>query len=336
MRFHPLPCFLFVCATCLAQTPLQATLTALAPIVASGNAGAPVSHPAGPLTSANVVGPAGTTHASFGVNLVDAGTTCTLTATSTVATLTWPNQAQTTADLLLVVAPVVPGVIAYAQIRIQHGGDSPHFEGFEIDVGNDGAFEMDTGFPFPGSRGRRHYTLDFAGGPLVVRIRHRNAPLVAAPAQGYSLEVRVDTCPPNPTPVAAECAANVIAPWNGARLDSNYQVAAFAAAAPNLVELRAIGYGDFDVFVVSDQPAAQPLQLPAPYTQVCDVLANVLVAVAGVQTAQGGTVANPQPIDWALTIPQLPPGLVLYVQHLSASFGTPFAFGASNRLRLDT
>lgn len=333
MRIRCLPVPLVVCATCFAQGPLQASLTALTPIVVSGVAGAPVSHPAGPLTSASLVGPAGTSNANFAVSLVDGGTFCTLFATSTVLT-SYPNLAQTSADLLLQVTPTAPGAIAYAQIQLQHGGDSPDFRGFEIDVGNDGTVEVDTGFAYPGSYGRRDYALDFAGGPFVVRIRHLNAPTTSV--QGYSIDLRVDSCPPSPVPTAPACAANVIAPFNGVLLDSNYQLGAFATAAPNLLELRTIGYGDFDTFLVSDVPVAQPLQLPAPYAQTCDVLANVLLAAPGVATAFGGLPAHPQPVAWTLVVPQLPVGLTLYVQHLSASFGAPFSFGASNRMRLDT
>ena len=172
---------------------------------------------------------------------------------------------------------------------------------------------------------RRHYTSDFTGGPIVVRIRHLN-PWAGSP-QGYSLTVRIQEWIPNATAVAAECPVTT---WGG--LDTNYQLAALPAAAPNLAELRAIGYGWFDVFVVSDQPAAQPLQLPAPYSSVCDVLANVVVAVPGTPVGWPA----PQPTEWVLLVPALPPGLVLYAQHLSASLGWPFWFGASNRVRLDT
>lgn len=67
-------------ATATAQGALQASLTALAPIVVSGSGGAPVSFPAGPLTSALVQGPSGTTAATFSCNLINTGTACTLQA----------------------------------------------------------------------------------------------------------------------------------------------------------------------------------------------------------------------------------------------------------------
>ena len=73
MKLHSV--LVVLCALpCVAQGPFQVSLVALQPIVVWGAAGQPVVHPAEPLTSANLVGPTGTTHASFTCALTNGAT----------------------------------------------------------------------------------------------------------------------------------------------------------------------------------------------------------------------------------------------------------------------
>ncbi len=317
----------------LSQGGLQASLTAVTPIVVSGTSGASVTHPAGLLpTAVSLTGPVGTTWATFQCALVNSGSVCTLTASSNCAA-PFPQQAQTQADLLLLVsAPTA--TVAAVQIEVAHLGDSPWFSGFRIDIGNDGSFEVDTSSSVCcGTIRRHHVTADFLGGPLSLRITDSNAG--GGSPQAYTLSLHIEEWLPSATPIAAECPGTVNTLPTNQVFYTNYQLAAFPPTAlQSLGVLRAIGLGRFDLFLVSDQPAAQPLQLPGPYVGLCDVLSNIVFAATG--TPSGSAGPNNQFTDWSFVIPTLPPGLVFHVQHGSATRGAPFWFGATNRLRIDT
>lgn len=245
---------------------------------------------------------------------------------------TW---ATTSADLLLVVtaSPAAPTVAV--QIELTHAGDIAEPAAFEIDVGNDGSVEANTSSIYCCGTQRRWFTTaDAAAAPLQIRIRDTAGSSYGP--QGFGVVVRVGEWASCATPVAAACPGSVHTNPTNPTFYSNYQLAALPAPAPNLCELRAIGIGRFDAFVVSDQPAALPFALPAPYIGLCDVLANVLVIAPGTPSGAVGFPADPQYTDWSLTVPPLPTGLVLHVQHLSATLGSPFWFSATNRLRIDT
>ena len=320
------------CLVARAQGSLQATLTAVSPIVASGTAGASVSHPAGPLTQALVIGPAGTSAATFSCTLTSAPAAVTLTARYYVLS-PLSGSAQTDADLLLQVS--ASSVLASVEVELWYDGDSPWYEGFQVDVGDDGVAEVNTAFSYIGSpsRRRRHLTSSLVSGPLQIRIRNRNPSLGPGSSHDYGITLRVAEWSPIASSTTPACPV-IAYGWTIPGPETNYQLAVLPAPAPNVAELRAIGFGLFDAYIVSDQPAVSPLQLPLPYPGVCDVLANVLIVDPGLPSAsQWGL---PQANAWSLFVPPLPPGLVLYVQHLSATQGYPFWFGATNRVRIDT
>lgn len=330
------PVIALACISSLpAQDTLSASLVALAPIVASGPGGAPVSQPAGPLTSAHVVGPSGTTLARFSCDLTSNPSLCELAANSAVG-VAFGGPSSTTTDLLLTVASTVPATTVSVEIEVTHFGDFPSPQGFQVDIGNDGVHEVDvTSIACCGTTRRHHATTSFVTGPLLVRVRHDNT--CTASAQGYSLSVRVREWLAGAVPVAPQCSVLATSATTTSEIYyTNYQMGVFPPVTSGIAELRAAGFGDLQVFVVSDSAAAVPLQLPAPYTGVCDVPVNVLAFVAGEATGSGWTGTSPQSTAWRFTVPVLPTGLVLYVQHLSASFGAPFCFGASNLVRFDT
>jgi hypothetical protein len=320
------------------QGSLTASLTALAPIVAAGSAGPAVSFPPGPLTAANVIGPVGTTNAQFTCALSATGAECLLTATSSAITLgglgSW---ASTSADLLLQVTSPIPTTVATLELQVVHSGDAPWYQGFQIDVGNDGSVELDTSTPVNWHTVKRRFlTAHFSTGALLVRVRNNN--ITSPSPQTYELRVLVQewTAAASPAGPACPVVASSWIGWTASVMSTNHHLAPRAAVGPGFVDLHAAGLGSLHVFAISGLPAVAPLQLPPPYATTCDVLANVFAVASGVVVGPGWTGANPQTTDWRLVVPALPPGLVFFVQHLSATQGWPHAFGASNRVRIDT
>jgi len=322
-------------APAVAQAPLQATLTAVAPIEAEwitappGTPGALISQPAGPLTSADITGPVGESWAHFTCGLTANGAGWRLLASSQVFS-PLPELAETRADLLLQVTATVPTTIVL-DLQLAHWGDFPSSAGFTIDVGDDGSNELDTNLPFCCGSVRRLTTTRLLDGTgLAIRIRGTNT--MSASPQAYDLWLDAQPWLPQATPVAGDCGSlGTKVPPQG-WYQGNYQLAALPSSDPlEFGVLRANGLGDFDLFFVAGLPTTAPFLLPAPLPGPCNLLTDILVAVPGTPT-----ITSPATSEWELHLPLLPPGLVLHAQHASVHTVAPFGFGTTNVLRLDT
>jgi hypothetical protein len=326
------------------QGPLQAALMAVDDIQAkwvfqsTGAVGATQLHPAGVLSAANV-------QVGYGVHPNVARYTCDLSgvgngyvldATTSVAGYVSGVSFVTHADLLLVLTGPADLVVSIG-LLLSHAGDFTSSSAFRVDLGDDGTVEVDSGCMNCGSaRHHRLWTWDFAAGHLGIRIRTDQQS--TGGAQGHALTLAVQPWIGEASRAAADCGgiAHVATTSNAEYESSNYQLAADEPTQPSqLAVLRAVGLGQANALVVAMQPGTTPLQLPAPFTSTCDVLANVVLffvlGPSATTTAPSGT-----PWEWQLPVPLLPPGLTLYVQHASAHVATPFWFGASNVVRIDT
>lgn len=321
-----------------AQGGLKVSMEALSPITAEwlnappGTQGAIATHPPGPLTEADVaVGAFGQVWAQFACRIAADDERWTVNALS-VAYAPWPNIVETRADLLLRLTGA-PHAAVDIDLHVEHWGDQPSPEGFKVDYGNDGTFDVTTASTVCcGTVHRRTWTWLPRSGDLEIRIANRGLDPVSP--QTYFLRLVATPWAPNTEqagPGYSGLAAAATIPsaqiWT-----TNYQLAALPATAPgDLAELRATGYGRFGAFLVSTRPDTVALQLPLPFTTVCDVLADVRLLSFG---TIGGTA--PLPMEWWLVVPPLPPGLTFYVQHASAELSPQVWFGATNRVRFNT
>jgi hypothetical protein len=322
-------------APAVAQSPLQATLIAVAPVAAEwinappGTPGTLVSQPAGPLTSVDLTAPVGQTWAHFDCALTADGAGWRLLASSQV--FTPPGEiAETRADLLLVLTATAPTTVAL-DLELAHWGDFPFGVGFTLDLGDDGSIELDTTLPYCcGSVRRQSLTRTIDGTGLTIRIRHTNTMWVSP--QAYDLRIEAQPWLPQASPIAAGCSELGIEAPLPVWYEGNYQLAALPSDDPaEFGVLRATGLGSFDLFVVAGLPTMAPLVVPPPLPGPCDLLTDILVAVPGTPTVPGSTAT-----EWELRLPLLPPGLALFVQHASVHTIAPFGFGTTNVLRLDT
>lgn len=322
----------------LAQDGLKVSMQALSPIAAEwinappGTPGSIATHPAGPLTEADVaVGSGGQVWAQFVCRLAADGERWTVNALS-LAYAPWPNIVETRADLLLRLTGA-PHAAVDIDLQVEHWGDQPSPAGFQVDYGNDGTFDVLSGSTACcGTVHRRTWTWMPRSGDLEIRIKNHGLDPVSP--QTYFLHLVATPWAPNTEPagpgyggLASSSTLFGVKLWT-----TNYQLAALPATAPgNLAELRATGFGSFGAFLISPGPDTVLLQLPPPFTTVCDVLANVQVLAFGNVTS-----TTPVPMEWWLVVPPLPPGLTFYVQHASAELTSQVLFGATNRVRFDT
>ncbi|MEZ6036143.1 MAG: hypothetical protein R3F29_01595 [Planctomycetota bacterium] len=315
---------------------LQAALIAIDPIVAAWTnpppftEGAVVTHPAGVLTDAWVAAPTGSQWALFTCELTSDGDAIEFYALSAL----WPPpyaEVRTSADLLLAVW--LPDDRAVDVIvRARHLGDTPQTSGFTIDVDADGTIEADTNL----NHATRALLTTFTPDQPVRVLRIRDLNTMGQPPQAYDVTVRLEPWHPAGSVAAAACpTTGVVQQVFGPELVSDYHLALLPSDAPGeAAALVAHGVGPFGLFFVAAQPTLVPLALPAPFPGVCDALADAAVFAPGVAvgTAPSGVVDT----DWRLGMPQLPPGLVFYVQHASAAAAWPFSFGTTNVVRIDT
>lgn len=323
-------------APAVAQGPLQATLLALQPIEAEwtsappGTPGALASVPSGPITRAEVHAPAGQNWATFDCSLAPLGGGVRVLASSVV----FPpgaELAETRADLLLLLSAPQPTTVAL-DLHVAHFGDTPSAGGFRIDLGDDGSDELDTSSPeCCGSVRRFAATTTIGPGGLSVRIRSTNT--MGASPQAFELWLDAEPWHPAATPISPACDALATKLPPQGYYQGNYQLAALPPVSPfEFALLRASGLGPFDLFVVSADPGTAPLTLPAPLPGPCDLLTNLVFAIPG-----EATILSPARSGFELRVPPLPPGLVLYVQHVSVENEVaPFAFGTTNVVRIDT
>ena len=323
-------------APAVAQGPLQATLLALQPIEAewtsapAGTPGALVSVPAGPITRAEAYAPVGQNWAIFDCSIAPIGDGVRVLATSVVFPPS-AELAETRADLLLLLS--APQAITVAlDLHVAHFGDTPSAAGFRIDIGNDGTDELDTSSSACcGSVRLLATTMTIGPTGLAVRIRSTNT--MGASPQVFELWIDVEPWLAAATPISPACdVLGTKLPPQG-YYQGNYQLAVLPPVNPyEFALLRAAGLGTFDLFLVSADPVTAPLTPPAPLPGPCDLFANIVFAFPG-----EATILSPARSGFELRVPPLPLGLVIYVQHVSVEGETaPFAFGASNVVRIDT
>lgn len=326
-----------------AQT-VQASLLALSPISVSAYAGfgsQPVnaSHPAGVLSTASVVAsqPPGlpSLSSSFSCALAAVGDSWRLSATSDVDI----GGGQTAADLLLVlVAPI--GTTASLDISHAHFGDLPGPHMFHVDVDADDIVDSRP-FTLQGmTETRDGLVIEFPTGIRFVRVTNAYDNLFTLSPQFATLQVDVVPWPTNVTSVVPACQVHgQLTPY----FFTNYHLAPRrdpVTGAP--VALEAQGLGAFGLFLVSGLDAVSPLTLPAPFTGACDLLFQVGTVAPGVVSANAGTLSTigaQIPHRWELTLPPLPTGLTLFLQHgsvLVPQLSSDLAFGSTNVVRWDT
>ena len=331
-------------ALCLPLAPtcaqgLTATLTANDPVYArrsesaTGMVLAEQTHPAGPLASTSLGVPGASYTCTFGPEgegyRLEASTQCGISMPGLLIA--------THADLTMVVNGP-SNRIASIDLEINHFGDFSAADGFRVDFGDDGSFEVSSGGspPSSGQRIHRLWTWDFADGPLPIRIRTDQ--IASFGPQAYTLDLDAELWAAEGSPTGPDC-GGIALRYNGSFAETtNYQLAVEAPpGAGQLAELRATGMGIVGAFFVAGAATVQPLTLPPPFVGTCDVLDSVLwLDFATVSASTSASGATPIPREWRLTVPALPPGLTFHLQHVSAEPSVPTRFGASNRVRIDT
>lgn len=228
---------------------------------------------------------------------------------------------------MLLTAP--PGTVA--TIRIQAGPGSPTGAApnqlLQVDVDADGSNEIDWVGGGGAHQELRLFDRVLGSTPLTIRARVL-ALSVGVPSQ-VGLQVWVLPWAPQTTPAGSGCAVLGTTPTaSGGTLTSNAGLAAYPPALPNrMLDLYACGAGDVGGFLLSDQPTAVPQLSMPPYLSPCATFANVV----GFESLPAV-----EPNHWRAYVPLLPPGLVFYVQHWSATVTAPLHFGSSNRIRVQT
>jgi hypothetical protein len=312
-----------------APAQIQATLLAPQPLVLQNSGGTQSVQPAGSLTSAALaIGPA-----SLGCSLAPSANGWLLESDQNCP-LASSGYYLADTELLVSFSSPTP-VVCTLRLENQLGGDAGAYT--TVDVGDDGVLEY---AELWGSSAllttRDHLVVTVGPTPLSVRITQQCG---GWPISESHLDLALEPWSPLGTPAAAG-AGGVFSygSFPPPQIRSDHLLDLIDDGVPGSSGLlRARGLGQFEVFVASLQPNTLPLQLPAPFAQTCDVLANVGAVAPGTVVA-GGWLSDS---SWDLRLPQLPAGVTFYVQHLCAKLPTQSypgntLFDASNVVRIDT
>ena len=317
------------------QQTLRASLRALTPVTAEwltappGTPGAKASYPAGFTSHIDLSVVHGLNLAFFTLDLADEGTSWTLAAESGV--LAGYNELVAThADLLLVLTAPVTTVLDL-DVRVGHDGDQPSPYGFQVDVGNDGSFELTTDTTVCcGTVNRRVWSWNFADGALPLRLTGHN--LTGASPQAFYLTVKATPWAAGTAPIGPDGGSIVDLTTLSSRYTTNYRLAALPPQLPGwTTTLRATGLGEWHAFVLSASDKVVPIVAPAPFTGSGLLLGQLDMLVLGATTS-----TTTVPSEWRLDVPPLPPGLELHLQHLSARLSAPWPFGLTDPIVLRT
>lgn len=329
-RLPHLPLALLGLAGCLASQTIQASLTALQPISLSQNGGNQVTHPAGPLTSANLsLGPSSVTvdltPTTLGWNL-ESSIYCGFPSTQQ----SW-YQGSTDMELSLSASAPTRAILRLYSLCADDGGGS-----ISIQVPGYGSVSFGSGSA-NGARHVDHFLVDLDTTPLVMSV---NQSAGGWPAGTSYLLADVELLSPLATPEAAGCGGVFYVGFQ--QVVAEYDTDHFLdlvdnGSATSAGTLRASALGQWSSFFVGFSPALMPLQLPAPFSSTCPTLSNIAVTSAGSVTSSYRFV----PASWEIVLPLLPPGLTIYAQHGCAKIPQAPATGnilwnTSNVVRIDT
>ncbi len=314
-------------APSLAAQGLQTTLEAIQPLTLSLGGVPQQQHPAGPLTSASlsILDP---------TCLANGTLTCAITGNSLSASHNvWgPNCGGLTAtsDLRLNVSALQPG---WATLRMSITASGDCGGQFRVDVGDDGSNEVSYSWGSTFEK-TRNLVIPVGTTPLPVRIYQYTC---GAQPTGQSVNLVVEQWDATATQDQVGCGGLFgSAGWQAIECDHTLMFVDDPAPGA-LGVLRAGGFGQFHSFVVASTAPTAPLQLPAPFTQICPTLANVLLLAPGAQSGMLG-----RQILWELPVPTLPVGLTFFVQHACAAvwqlpqMWALTRFDTSNVVRIDT
>lgn len=323
-----LPLAVLLLASGLASQAIQATLVARQPIVLRQNGGSQISHPAGPLTAANLLlGP------SFvAVNLMPRTLGWNLESHLFAGFPATPQsyfQASANLELSLSTATPTRAILRLDSLCKDDSGGS-----IAVNVPGYGSISFASGSS-TGERHVDHFLVDLSSTPLVIAINQHAG---GWPAGTCYLSADVELLSPVATPVAAGCGGLFV---HGQSIFPDFQTDHFLDFVDNGSPtssgmLRARALGQWSSFLLGFSAAQLPLQLPAPFATTCPTLANVVATSPGTVTNTLG-----MPIAWQLPLPLLPAGLTIYVQHACAKVpqqGWPgnIQWNTSNVLRIDT
>lgn len=329
------------------QSPIAATLQANQPLVAAwwnapvGTPGALAVHPAGPLPSAghtfanvetppffpSVPGVPDLPRSRASTDLVQH-----FEPLWRVQAFLAPGPGENVGAFADVTMHLTAPPGTFASIRIEAGSGLPTnpapTQVIQVDVDADGANDIDWVGLGGGPTGEfRLLNRTLGPTPLPIRVRVLAQSIGSPAALGVLIVVR--PWAPGTSPAGNGCDVLASASTSaGGVWTTNAGLAPYLPAVPTgSLDLHAHGVGDIAGCLVSDQPTvAAPLSMP-PYASSCGALSSVLGLFP---------LSAVQPNHWRLAVPLLPPGLVFYVQHWSATTQAPFHFGTSNRIRVQT
>ncbi len=324
-------------ANASAQDELSATLQALSPIRAEwvtappGTPGALMTHPAGDVGAVELnVTQYGWTYAQFLADFGHSATGWRFDASCSVLAPGYGEICETSADLLLTLS-APPWARLDFDVTVGHEGDQPSPLGWRVDIGNDGTFELTTTSAVCcHTRHHRVWSWDFGLGPLQVRILDDN--LTGASPQTFTLSLTATDWTPTTNYAGDGCGRIVDLTGAVDLYTSDYRLAAIPPTQPGeLTVLRATGLGDFAAFLVGQSPGLVPFTPPLPFVGASNILGAWDFLAFGQVTS---TTAVPS--EWRLRVPHLPPGLAIYVQHVSGRWASPNPFGATNVVGIRT
>lgn len=208
-----------------------------------------------------------------------------------------------------------------------------------VDIGADGSIECSSnsgGIPsFHGNMFREwRIPVQMTGAPLPIRIVDTHDTTTTGTATISDLVVEFVPWVPAATNLGSLCGQSSTG-WIGT-FSSQYPYGLGMHAGTGGAAAMAVarGYGPLAAFVVSAQPTRLPIGTIGLGSGCDDLLANVLLTTSG-------QLSNPTPWSylWSLPVPPLPPGLTLYLQHVSMGVDPAFwqlYFGITNLVEYRT
>jgi hypothetical protein len=314
----------------ICQVPLRAELIANTPMVVGWQLSGPPPAPSGSATHA--AGPlhhTGRIEAVTGSNNVymqwqaPAGRSLRGRLNITHNTSLPPATTTSSGDWTLVVTGPA-GTVGHVHIDLHSASDFTSPGNFQVDVHDDGSIEANTAHPTfsPYMHGVWDVPVVLGSAPLRVRILHGAGGNIP---QGFGVSAEFVPWAEGATNLGSSCAVNEVG-WIQAfpAERRSYFLSLLPANATRPARFAATGYGTLATFVCSDRDVRLPVGSIGLGSGCDDLLALPVLTDPGVTTGFG---------EWELPLPPLPPGIHLFLQHVSlgaASGGPPLRFGISN------
>ncbi|MCU0862807.1 MAG: hypothetical protein MUC36_03355 [Planctomycetes bacterium] len=208
-----------------------------------------------------------------------------------------------------------------------------------VDIGFDGSIECDSTsggtLSFHGGLSREwRVPVQLTGSPLPIRILDTHDTTTTGLPTLSELVVTFVPWVDNSTNLGSTCGQSSTG-WIGfTATQYQYALGLHGGSAGAAATAVARGYGPFATFVIGTQAARLPIGSIGLGFGCDDLMSNVLVTTSGQLSTP-----TPRSFLWSLPIPPLPPGLTLFLQHVS--MGTdpiPFQlhFGITNLVEYRT